>query len=185
MSSPSPRIFCVKMSYIVFHYLDASVAIKVFCKEPGSETITDYILRSTSAMCYITEFALYEILSAFKRKWNSRELDDNGYISAIAKLESFLDEGLIQIDADFKPHDRRLIYELGQMVKKYGIDYSDVLQIYAVLHGKGKQASKECKTILVTADKDLANAARAEGLKVWHFPKDSPPNLQEKSPLSS
>ena len=166
------------MSYIIPHYLDASVAVKVFCKEPGSEAITEYIVRNASVMCYVTEFAFYEILGVLKRKWNRDELNDDGYTLAISKLEGFLDEGLIQIDADFKPHDRRLIHELGQMVKKHKIDYSDVLQIYAVLHGKRKHYAHECKTVLVTADSDLANAAIAEGLRVWHFPKDTPPNLE-------
>lgn len=170
------------MSYIIPHYLDASVAVKVFCKEPGSEAITEYIVHNASVMCYITEFALYEILGVLKAKWNPKsnrnELNDDAYTSAIAKLESFLDEGIIQIDADFKPYDRRLIHELGLMVKKHKIDYSDVLQIYAVLHGKRKHYAHECKTVLVTADSDLAKAARAEGLRVWHFLKDTPPNLE-------
>jgi predicted nucleic acid-binding protein len=166
------------MSYIIPHYLDASVAVKVFCKEPGSAVITEYIVRNTSIICYITEFALYEILVVLKANWIRHDLSDDGYILAIAKLEGFLDEGLIQVDTDFKPHDRRLIYELGQLVKKHKIDYSDVLQIYAVLHGKRKHYAHECKTVLVTADSDLAKAARAEGLRVWHFPKDTPPNLE-------
>ncbi|MBB5032656.1 type II toxin-antitoxin system VapC family toxin [Prosthecobacter vanneervenii] len=173
------------MSYIVSHYLDASVAIKIFCKEKGSETITDYIVGNTTAICYITEFALYEILSALKRKWNRGELDDNAYTFAIAKLEGFLSEGLIQIDAEFKPHDRHLIYELGQMVKKHKIDYSDVLQIYTILNGRRRHGAQDCKTVLVTADEGLAHAARNEGLRVWHFPKDCPPNLHEKESSAS
>ncbi len=168
------------MSYLVSHYLDASVAVKILCKEDGSEVITEYILRNTSAMCYITEFALYETLSALKGKWKRRELSDDDYTFAIAKLEAFLDEKLIQIDADFKPHDRGLIHELGQLVKKHGVDYSDVLQIYAVLHGKRRHYAFECKTVLVTADSDLAKAATAEGLRVWHFSKGAPPNLEEE-----
>lgn len=165
------------MSYMIPHYLDASVAVKVFCKEPGSEDITEYVIRNSSVMCYVTEFALYEILGVLKAKWNRKELNDDSYTLAIAKLEGFLDEGLIQIDADFKPHDRRIIHELGQMVKKYKIDYSDALQIYAVMNGKRKHYAHESKTVLVTADSGLAKAAKTEGLRVWHFGKDTPPDL--------
>lgn len=164
------------MSSIVPHYLDACVAVKIVCNEKGSARIEEYIrANAASFMFHMTEYAFYETLGVLKRKWKKGEISDAKYTGAISVLEAYLDEGLIELDADFKPHDRRLIYELGDLVKRYKIDYSDALQIYTILNGRTKGHVFESKTVLVTEDKELAKAAEAEGLRVWHFPDGEPP----------
>jgi len=125
-------------------------------------------------MFHMTEYAFYETLGVLKRKWNKGELSDAKYTEAISVLEAYLD-GLIELDTDFKPHDRRLIYKLGDLVKKHKIDYSDALQIYTILNGRTKGHVYESKTVLVTEDRDLVKAAEAEGLRVWHFPDGEAP----------
>jgi predicted nucleic acid-binding protein len=162
------------------HYLDACIAVKLVCRESGSECIETYIRQHCSFTFCITEFALYEVLGVLKRKWIKQEIDHHGYVSAIGILEGYLDE-LIEIDSDFKPHDRRLILSLGEFAKKHNIDYSDALQIYTILNGRWKSCVQECKTVLVTADGGLATAAVAEGLRVWHFPDGTPPDGESGS----
>ncbi|HUJ42652.1 MAG TPA: type II toxin-antitoxin system VapC family toxin [Opitutaceae bacterium] len=163
------------MSFIVPHYLDACVAVKIVCREKGSAWIEEYIRTNASFMFHMTEYAFYETLGVLKRKWKKREISDAKYTEAISVLEAYLDEGLIELDADFKPHDRRLICELGDLVKKHKIDYSDALQIYTILNGRTKGHVYESKTVLVTEDKDLVKAAEAEGLRLWHFPDGEAP----------
>jgi predicted nucleic acid-binding protein len=40
--------------------------------------------------------------------------------------------------------------------------------LLSVKHGKFLQMAVESKTVLVTSDKALAEAAKAEGLQVWN-----------------
>lgn len=167
------------MSFSVPHYLDACVAVQLVCRESGSQRIDDYIRENENwsfTFC-MTEYAFYEVLGVLKRKWKKGELDDAQYTSAISTLEAYLEE-IIEIDFDFKPHDRHLILELGELVRKHGVDYSDALQIYTILNGKWKSNVHECRTILVTADKDLVAAATSEGLRVWHFPDGEAPKSE-------
>ena len=73
--------------------------------------------------------------------------------------------------------DAKVIVELRDIVKKYNIDYSDALQIHAVINGKWKHSVQDCKPILVSADEKLVKASRDMGLHAWHFPKESSPSL--------
>jgi predicted nucleic acid-binding protein len=173
------------MSFSISHYLDASAVVPLITKEAGTEQIESYIRTHCSFNFYITEFAFYEVLGVLKRKWKKEELDDHGYESAIFVLEAYIDEKLIEIDSDFKPHDRRLISELGDLVRKYQVDFSDALQIHAVLNGKWKSHVGPCQTVLVTADKDLIAAAISEGLRVWKFPDGAPPEGEEPNKCST
>jgi predicted nucleic acid-binding protein len=159
--------------------LDASAVVPLLTREAGTERIESYIRTKWSFHFSITEFAFYEVLGVLKRKWKKKEIDNRRYESAIFVLEAYIDEKLIEIDTEFKPHDRRLIFELGNLVRKHWIDYSDALQIYSITHGKWKSQVGPCQTVLVTADKDLIAAAKAEGLRVWEFPNGVAPESEE------
>ncbi len=47
------------------------------------------------------------------------------------------------------------------------LDLSDAFQILSVKKGYFSVLASESSTVLVTADKELADAARAEGLRAW------------------
>jgi predicted nucleic acid-binding protein len=160
--------------YSTPHYIDACVAVKVVTKEAGSEIITDYIRKNHAYHFHITEFAFYETLSVLKRKWLKKALTDDQYTAAVFVLESYIDEGLLSIDSEFRPDQKQIFCALRDLVKQHGIDFADALQIYTVLNGKWRHTVDECTTVFVTADKALANAAKAEGLRTWHFPDRAP-----------
>jgi hypothetical protein len=61
------------------------------------------------------------------------------------------------------------------MVGKYQLDLSDAFQILSVKIGFAAHLSGGSQTILVTADKKLAKAARAEGLRVWSVLEEPTP----------
>ena len=51
------------------------------------------------------------------------------------------------------------------------IDFIDALQIVDILEGPYKIFSGPSRTLLITGDKKLKDATRAEGVDVW-FPAD-------------
>lgn len=61
--------------------------------------------------------------------------------------------------------------------EKHGLDLSDAFQIHSVKEGFFSNMCGDSKTYLVTADKKLAKAARAEELRVWSV-------LEEPAPQS-
>lgn len=61
------------------------------------------------------------------------------------------------------------------LVERTSLDLSDAIQIISVKEGYFSHLVNDSKTVLVTADKALAAAARAEGLRVWSAMEESPP----------
>ena len=164
------------MNFLVNCYLDACVATKLFVQEDGSAEIRDFVQRRYSIFCLITEFAFFEMLGVFKRKWMvDKILTEEKYFFAVSQVESYVSEGLLEIDDEFRVSERQLLLGLRELVQRYSVDYSDALQLYTVLHGRWRRCVDECKTTFVSADTKLVKAARNEGLRVWHFGKEAPP----------
>lgn len=166
-----------KRSWSIAHYLDACVAVKIFTKEAGTEEIQNYLRESNSFHFYLTEFAFYEILSVLKRKWARKEITQEKYFQAVFVLQGYIETEEITIDNEFQMSEAKVIVDLREIVDKHNIDYSDALQVYAVLNGKWKHSVHECETVLVSADEDMVKAAKAMGLRTWHFLKEPPPTL--------
>jgi len=174
-----------KISWPVPHYLDASAAVKLFVDEKGSIQLREYFRnfdKNWSYHFHITEFAFYETLSGLKRSLLKNE---EKYIAAVAGLIAYLEGSLLQIDSDFRLDNLNVIYEVGDLVKKHSLDYSDALQIYTVLKGKWKSNCAECTTVFVTADCSLAKAAGGEGLRVWNVLEEAnPPDWDKKQDIT-
>jgi len=81
------------------------------------------------------------------------------------------------------PHvskDRKHHLRIREIVNLYKIDYSDALQLITVLEGRWKKSVYECKTVFVSADSDLVEAARSLKMRVWHFGKEEPPTIAQQ-----
>jgi predicted nucleic acid-binding protein len=68
-----------------------------------------------------------------------------------------------------------VFFAAQRTAEKHKIDLSDAFQIHTVKEGFFSNLSAGSKTILVSADRDLVKAARAEGLRVWSILDESPP----------
>jgi len=171
-----------KISWSVPHYIDASVAVKLVVAEDESARLQDYLIKNWSYHFHITEFAFYETLSVLKRKLLRKEIDEEKYQAAVAQLIGYFEEHLLEIDSVFRLDNFKLIFEVRELVKKYSLDYSDALQIYTVLKGRWSGRRAECTAVFVTADSELAKAARHEGLRVWNpLEEPNPPDWNESS----
>jgi len=169
------------MNWSVPHYLDASVASKIFSKEDDWREIDEYIMRNNSYHCWITEFVYFEVLNVLKLKWIRGDIDKTAYHSGIYEFNSWIDEGLIQIDSDFDMKERKHFTTLREIVDQHDIDYSDALQILTVLEGRWKGKRYECTTVFVSADAGLVKAARCYDLRVWHYGKEHPPTIAQQN----
>ncbi|MGH9882731.1 MAG: hypothetical protein ACRD6N_14945 [Pyrinomonadaceae bacterium] len=57
-------------------------------------------------------------------------------------------------------------------------DLSDSLQLVSVKHGRSSSCVPGFKTVLITADRALASAAKTEGLRVWNCEERATPPPQ-------
>jgi len=163
------------------HYVDASIAVRLVITEDEESTqLQGYLINGRSNHFHITEFAFYETLSVLKRKLLKGKIDGKQYRAAVIQLAAYLEDNLLQIDSDFRLDNFKVIYEVGELVDTYSLDYSDALQIYTLLKGQWRGTRANCTAVFVTADSDLAKAAKREGLRVWNpLEEPNPPNWDE------
>jgi len=152
------------MADIRTHYLDTSVIVKLLVDEDGSATIRTYLGRhatfATTSVCFA------ETLGVLKAKLVRKLLTEEQYLSACEELMAFLRHGKIEID-DVGISQRRTFDEVEQLTKKYSIDLSDAYQLVTLKRGLYSPLEGDSRPILVTADEDLAKAAKSEGLRAW------------------
>lgn len=153
---------------------DASALVKVFSNEVASEFIRDFFHNQASTR-YTTPFCYYEALSVLKVKWHYRkELDESTYRECAFQLTAWYAGSLTSTkDIDF--YDPLVFNRVRLLAEKYLIDLSDAFQIESVKNGYFSGLIKESSTLLVTADKKLAEVARKEGIKAWYFLTDPIP----------
>jgi predicted nucleic acid-binding protein len=155
--------------------------VKLLVEEPESDHIRSYLLKNPTYHYHITEFAFYETLSVLKQKLVRREIDKHRYHSAVVQLSAYVEDEFLEIDSEFRPNNFNIIFETRELVTKYGLDYSDALQIYTVLHAERAHGAFNCKAVFVTTDSILAEASKKEGLRVWNpLETEKPPSWDRK-----
>jgi hypothetical protein len=65
--------------------------------------------------------------------------------------------------------------EFERLAAKYNIDFVDCLQIVTILKGKFRIFEGPSQSVLITADRELAKAARTKGARVWECSTEKPP----------
>lgn len=154
-------------------FFDASALVKVYSEEPKSDVVRKYFQsRSTK---YTSPFCFYEALNILKSKWLHRtELSRNEYLEATFKLTAWYEASTKRInDLDFT--NPKIFFNAKALVQKTGIDLSDAFQIISVKEGYFSHLVNDSKTVLVTADKLLAETARSVDLRVWSVMEELPP----------
>lgn len=158
------------------HYLDASALVKLVADDPdevpGRDAVRTYYKSHTSMTT--TSHCFSEALSALKTKFLRGKFSRNQYISNVDKFIGLTVGWKLELD-EISILSPKLMSEAQRLIKCYGIDFIDCLQIVTILHGKYRVFAGDSKSILIMADRDLAKAARAEGARVWECTSEPAP----------
>lgn len=158
------------------HYLDASALVKLVAddpdEEPGRDVLRQYY-RENSSM-YATSYCVTEAFSAFKWKFRRGRITEDQYIKYVKEFIHGVIGTSLRIDEVpiLKPP---VSTEAERLIQKYKIDFIDCFQIVTILHGQFRFLCNDSKSILITADHALAEAARAEGARVWEVTSEPAP----------
>jgi predicted nucleic acid-binding protein len=152
--------------------LDASALVKIYTKEDGSDILEGYL--KGEATRYATPICFYEALNVLKTKWLFRKtITKEEYMNASFKMAAWFSATQLNSDVNFlSPHTFKTVQEIAE---RHNLDLSDAFQIVSVKEGYFHPLIAESKTVLVTADKELAEAATKEGIKSWYILGQSPP----------
>ena len=154
-------------------FFDASALVKVFTDEPKSQIVREY--WRSRATKYTTPFCFYEAMNALKGKWKfKQQLTKAQYLDATFRLTAWYGASSGQVrDMDFS--DPITFAKTKELAEQNGLDLSDAFQIMSVKRGYFSVLANDSQTVLVTADSELAVAARSEGLRVWDVLNEAPP----------
>jgi predicted nucleic acid-binding protein len=140
--------------------------------EVGSDIVRKYV--AGGGPFYITSICVAETLSVLKVKYLYRkELTQEQYFAAAYTFFSFLRDSLHVEDVSLENH--HVFFEAEELAKRHGLDIVDALQLFTLKHGRFSKFVGPSKSLLITADEALANAARTEGLEVWNCIHETAP----------
>ena len=154
------------------HYLDASAIVKLFVQEEGSDKLREYF--SKHSVFHATSLCFAEALGVLKAKNLRKLISQEAYLSAAEELCISAFGCTIEID-EISITTPQVFNESEKMARKYDLDLIDCFQIYTLRHGVLSVLAAESKPILITADTDLANAVKSEGLRAWDLLNEDPP----------
>lgn len=165
------------MNAVRTHYLDASAIVKLYADEDGSDITRRYV--DAQSTLYTTNLCVVEVLSVLKRKakrsGTANGMSNEDYMKACEEFLTDLNGGRINVD-DIEIATPAVYGEVERlMVRNNLYDLSDAFQLYALKKGFFATMAGESKTILITADEELARTARKEKLRVWDCLRESAP----------
>jgi len=155
------------------HYLDASAIIKLLIDIPeeniGREALRAYFYGN--ANFHMTSLCFAEALGVLKVKcFYHKKIKEEDYLTAI---ENLIWGRTIIDDVPIKNYN--ILQEAKKLISDHQLDLSDAMQIVTIMRGTYSILGLNSQSILITADTKLANAARAEGARVWNCSTESKP----------
>jgi len=154
-------------------FFDASALAKIYSDEPCSDVVREYF--RSRATKYTTPFCFYEAMNVLKGKWKHKgQLTIDQYLDAAFRLTAWYGASSSSIE-DLNFTEPATFTEAKEIAQRNQLDLSDAFQILSVKKGYFSVLANESSTVLVTADKELADAARTEGLRTWNLMKEPAP----------
>ncbi len=171
------------MTVIRTHLLDTSVLIKLVVYEDKSDVVRKYV--NSHSVFWTTSFCIAEAFGVLKATHSRYKknccnssaqegISESVYLTALEDLVSMVRDETISIE-EANIFNREIFDEVEQLCSKYRLDAIDTFQLVTILRGFPSIMDEESSTILITADKKLARAARQENLKAWYCMKESDP----------
>lgn len=162
------------------HYLDASALVKLVAndpdEEPGRDAVRKYYSENRDSV-HATSYCVTEAFSAFKIKFLRHRITEDEYIKYVLEFRRLFLGVNLRVE-DVPILSQIVTTEAERLIKKYKIDFLDCFQIVTIMHGRFAVLGPNSQSILITADRDLAKAARAEGAKVWECTSEAAPTQQ-------
>ncbi len=149
------------------NFFDASALAKIFTDEHGSEFVVEFF-HNNSPTKFTTPFCFYETLNVLKSKWiHRKQLSKSQYLEASFRLVAWYRLNTKHV-TDLELSDPVIFNKTRELAELYSLDISDAFQLLTVKKGDFSSFINDSKTLLITADKGLANAASKEGIKTWY-----------------
>lgn len=139
---------------MAIYFFDTSALVKRYHKEEGSEKV-EKIFENQDNIVVIANITLSEMTSAFLKKYNLQEINEEDLRKTISKFSEEIISNFWIIDIE-----RNHINISQDFILKYNLRTLDSIQLAVLLN------LKSLNPIFVCSDIDLTNSAEDEGIKV-------------------
>lgn len=143
------------------YYFDSSATVKRYASEKGSHWIKEIVEPAAENIIYIGQIGVVEIAAALSKKVRTQELTRESYEAA---LQLFLAD--VQNEEYITANLNDAIIQLAvELTKRHPLRGYDAVHLATALSLNTALVDSGAPTIVVvTADRILREAARAEGL---------------------
>lgn len=143
------------------YYFDSSATVKRYASEKGSHWIKEIVEPAAENIIYIGQIGVVEIAAALSKKVRTQELTRENYEAA---LQLFLAD--VQNEEYITANLNDAIIQLAvELTKRHPLRGYDAVHLATALSLNTALVDSGAPTIVVvTADRILREAARAEGL---------------------
>jgi predicted nucleic acid-binding protein len=147
------------------HLFDTSALVKLLVDEAGSDVVRSYFgLHSVFAA---TSLCIGEVLGVLKTQLRQRRISKEQYFSASEELMAHIRNRTIAVE-EVPLADRAVFDQTERAATAHSIDIVDAHQLVTLERGFLGALPGEARCVLITADSDLAKAARIRNLSVWN-----------------
>jgi predicted nucleic acid-binding protein len=143
---------------MVLYYLDASVWIKRYCEEAGSDRVARFFAAGPAMGC--ASLGLIEVLCTLARKVKASELDADD--AKLKSAEAERDFGLFhRVFLTAELHDRACRY-----ARDYALRGADTVHLVSCMELRHVMRARFEDVVMVSSDAELIAGAGACGLPV-------------------
>jgi predicted nucleic acid-binding protein len=147
------------------HYWDASAVVKIVADDvaevPGRDSVRAFFFEH--GLHYATSYTLAEALNVFKLKWLRHDISVEQYFRDVREFFRLV---VSSTEEDHVPISVQILEHAERIMAEHELDFVDALQLVTVLRGKFSVLVGDSASLFVTADHDLAVAARKLGAQV-------------------
>ena len=159
------------MQDIRTNLIDTSALIKVYIEEVGSKEVRKYL--DSQSVLWTTWLCFVEALGVLKAR-HKKIVKQEEYLKKAEALVSDFRNASISF-VDINPLEFDIFNEAEKLVIKYAVDLVDAYQIVTLKRGTPRLFQDGSKTLFITADESLGDAAKKEGMTVWNCLKEPVP----------
>lgn len=143
------------------YFFDSSALVKRYNSESGTNWVLQIYRPSSNNIIHIAQITLVEVIAALTRRAKVKS-QSSGYKKSIKRFERDIKDRF----SVFKINDA-IISNAMKLAVKYGLRGYDAVQLASALYAERELSQLNLSPLIfVSADNELNNAAKTQGLNV-------------------
>ncbi|MGI8467941.1 MAG: type II toxin-antitoxin system VapC family toxin [Pyrinomonadaceae bacterium] len=144
------------------YYIESSALVKRYAKERGTNFVIGLLRPSAKNFLYAAKITEIEVCAALSKRRKGLTLTANQTVRSVFRFRRIFAKRFFAVDLT-----DLLINEAINLTEKYALRGYDAVQLATALETNRKRLNDDLSALIfVSADNELNNAAKAEGLSV-------------------